>query len=426
MLLVDDHEADIGERREDGKPRPDDDRHRSRPDPPPFVGSLAITKPRMDERDVRVEVGSQPVDERRGQRDFGDEHEHRTAGLERGGDRLDVDRGLAPTRHALEEERCGIAGDQRGLHRLHGRSLLVAERGIHGSGTTPARRSRGKGPPWPLADLRHGKASPDQPGDRAATVAPGQFRAGQACGRGSGELGEGVPLARAEWASDDGRRIGGCRLPRVGREDPAFETRPGPGRRERPVDRHEPVRFERAEPAEQARAPLRCGEVTGGPRAGGELVEQIDRHEIRAAVVSARRRPLDDQLEPFEHPWREHRAQDEGRRHEVVASDPAGERKGQGWQQRAIGAYPGRQRLGLDALGFGGVAQHDREGLTSAELDDHGLAGFDVHELVRHRVRVRPHATGPRRVDGDLDEAAGPGRDRFGDRGLETELELHH
>jgi len=36
------------------------------------------------------------------------------------------------------------------------------------------------------------------------TVPPGQFRAGQACGRGTGELGQGVPLARAEWPSDDG------------------------------------------------------------------------------------------------------------------------------------------------------------------------------------------------------------------------------
>ena len=53
-------------------------------------------------------------------------------------------------------------------------------------------------------------------------------------------------------------------------------------------------------------------------------------------------------------------------------------------------------------------------------------AGFDVHELVRHRVRVRPHATGPHRVNGHLDESAGRGRDRFADRGLETELELHH
>ena len=203
VLLVDDHEADVGERREDGQPRPDDDRHGSRPDPPPFVGSLAVTKARMDERDVRVEVGSQPVDERRRERDLGDEHEHRPAGLERRGDGLDVDRRLAAARHALKEERCRIAGDQRGPDRLHGRGLLVAQRRIHGSGATPPCRSRGKGPSWPLADLRRGKASPDQPGDRAAAVAPGQFRAGQACGRGSGELGQGVSLARAERASDD-------------------------------------------------------------------------------------------------------------------------------------------------------------------------------------------------------------------------------
>ena len=105
VLLVDDHEADVGERREDGQPRPDDDRHRSRPDPPPFVGSLAVTQARMDERDIRVEIGAQPIDERRRERDLGDEHEHRPAGLERRHDGLDVDRGLAPARDALEQER---------------------------------------------------------------------------------------------------------------------------------------------------------------------------------------------------------------------------------------------------------------------------------------------------------------------------------
>ena len=287
VLLVDDHEADVGERREDGQPRPDDDRHRSRPDPPPFVGSLALTEARMDERDVRVEVGSQPVDERRRERDLGDEHEHRPAGLERRRDRLDVDRGLAPARDALEEERGRVAGDQRGPHRVHGRSLLVAQRRVHGPGAAPPGRSRGQRPPWPLADLGHGKTSPDQPGDRAAAVAPGQLRAGQSARRGGGQLGQGVPLARAERASVDGCRVRCRRASRVGREDPAFEARPGPGRRQRPVDRHEPVRLERAEPAEQARTALRRGEVPGGPRAGGELVEQIERHDVRADASAA-------------------------------------------------------------------------------------------------------------------------------------------
>ena len=137
------------------------------------------------------------------------------------------------------------------------------------------------------------------------------------------------------------------------------------------------------------------------------------------------RRPLDDQLEPFEHPWREHRPEDQRRRDEVVARDPAREREGQGWQQRPVGAHPRRQRLRLDALGFGRVAQHDGEGLAATELDDHGLAGFDVRERIRHRVRVRPHATRPGRIDRHLDEATGPDRDRFCGRGIETQLELH-
>ena len=109
-----------------------------------------------------------------------------------------------------------------------------------------------------------------------------------------------------------------------------------------------------------------------------------------------------------------------------MAGDPARKRKGQGRQQWPVGAYPRRQRLHLDALRFGRVAQHDGQGLAAAELDDHGLARFDIHELVRHRVRVRPHAAGTRRVDRHLDEATGPGQLRFGGRGLETELELHH
>ena len=428
VLLVDDHEADLGERREDGQPRPDDDRHRSSPDPPPLVGSLSFAEARMDERDVDVEVGSQPVDERRRKRDFRDEHKHRPAGLERRRDGLDVDGGLASPRDALEEQRSRVAGDRRGPNRDHGSGLLVAQRRVQGPGAAPPGGSRGQRPPWSLADLGHGESSAGQPGDRSAAVASGQVRAGQTARRGGGQFGQGVPLARAERTSLDGGRVRCRSAPRVGRQDPAFEARPRPGRRERPVDRHQPVRLEHAEPTQQARTALRRGDIPGGPRARGELLEQVERDDVHAdnaAVGGGCRRPLDDQLEPFEHPWREHRPKDQGRRDEVVAGDPARERKGQGWQQRPVGAHPRCQRLRLDALGFGRVAQHDGERLAATELDDHGLAGFDVRELVRHRVRVRAHATGPRRVDRHLDEATGPDRDRFRGVGFETKFELH-
>ncbi len=216
--------------------------------------------------------------------------------------------------------------------------------------------------------------------------------------------------------------------PEFGREDPAFEARPGPGRRQRPVHGYDPVGLERAEPPEQARATLRRGEVPGGSRTGRELVEQIERHHVcaaGAAIGGTCRRPLDDQLEPFEHPRREHRPEHERRRDEIVAGDPPRERQRQRWQQRPVGSHARRQRLRLDPLGFGRVAQDDGQRLAAAELDDHRLTGLDIHERIRHRIRVRPHATGPRCVDRHLDEPAGPAGHRFGGRGLEAELELH-
>ena len=62
MLLVDDHDADIGERREDREPRPDDDVHVAAADAPPLVGPLAVAEARMDDADPGVEVRPEPVD----------------------------------------------------------------------------------------------------------------------------------------------------------------------------------------------------------------------------------------------------------------------------------------------------------------------------------------------------------------------------
>ena len=82
MLLVDDDQADVGQRREDREPRPDDDVDVARPDPPPLVGPLAVAEPGVDERDPDVEVRPQPVDERQRERDLRDEDEGRPAALE--------------------------------------------------------------------------------------------------------------------------------------------------------------------------------------------------------------------------------------------------------------------------------------------------------------------------------------------------------
>ena len=114
VLLVDDDEPDIGQRSDDGQPRPDDDVHVTRPNAPPLVGALAVAEARVDQRDPGIQVRPQPVDEREGQGDLGDQHEGRPARLERGRDRLHVDRGLAATGHPVEQERTWIPGPDRG------------------------------------------------------------------------------------------------------------------------------------------------------------------------------------------------------------------------------------------------------------------------------------------------------------------------
>ena len=79
VFLVDDDEADLGERSDDGQPRPDDDVDVAGPDPSPFVGPLPFPEPGMDERDAGVEVRAEPIDERERQGDLRDEDEGRPA-----------------------------------------------------------------------------------------------------------------------------------------------------------------------------------------------------------------------------------------------------------------------------------------------------------------------------------------------------------
>ena len=73
MLLVHDDDADIAEWRQDRRPGPDDDIHVAGPDPSPLVGPLAVAEAGVDERHPDVEVRPDPVDEREGHRDLGDE-----------------------------------------------------------------------------------------------------------------------------------------------------------------------------------------------------------------------------------------------------------------------------------------------------------------------------------------------------------------
>ena len=163
MLLVDDDQADVGQRGEDRQPRADDDVHVAGPDPPPFVGPLALAEPGMEQRDPRVEVGPQPIDQRQRQRDLRDEDQRRTAGFERRRDGLDVDRGLAAAGDAVEQERPRVAGGDGGPDPVDGLGL--------GREQVAARR-----PPAAAA----GRAG----GQRAGAVARGRRRRRARGGRG--------------------------------------------------------------------------------------------------------------------------------------------------------------------------------------------------------------------------------------------------
>ncbi len=75
MLLVDDDQPDIGQRREHRQPRPDDDIHLATTDAPPLVRPLPVPEAAMEHSDPGVEIGAEPVHERQCEGDLGHEHQ---------------------------------------------------------------------------------------------------------------------------------------------------------------------------------------------------------------------------------------------------------------------------------------------------------------------------------------------------------------
>ena len=356
MLLVDDDEPDVGQRGDDGQPRPDDDIHVAGPDAPPLVGALAVAETRVDEGDPRVEICPQPVDERERQGDLGDQDERRPARLERRGDRLHVDRGLATAGDAIEQERTRIAGPDRGERpprppppgRAGDRSSADGRRATPRVGWPTAvavargRRHRralvGRAPRSPRGHAGR-RGPPRAPPRRARQRAPGALR--------SGEVRDG---ARSRIAGRQRRR--GVAAGR--REaDPALVPRARPGAAQRPLQADPAGRGHRPQAAQQPGPSVGAGQVADRPRAAFELRQQVRfgrvvRHARRGARTGGRRRELGDQVEPFEQARRQHRPEDEGRRREVVAGDPAREPERQERQERTVRPDPVGDRLGRD------------------------------------------------------------------------------
>ena len=83
MLLVDDDQADVGERREHRRARPDADARLARAQPEPLVVALALTEPRVQHRDDVAEARLEPPDGLGREADLGHEHDRAAAGGER-------------------------------------------------------------------------------------------------------------------------------------------------------------------------------------------------------------------------------------------------------------------------------------------------------------------------------------------------------
>ena len=202
MLLVDDDDPDVGQRRADGQPRPDDDVDVAAPDAPPLVGPLAVAQPGVDERDPGVEVRPQPVDERQGEGDLRDEDEGRPARLQRGGDGLDVDGRLAAAGHAIEQQRPRVARrDGRRPRRRRPAACGSVRAAGGGPATATPGGSGGQRLARSLADLGLEQAAPDEAGDGAPSrgaaprSAAGQPSTSPPAGA---ELGQERDLARPE------------------------------------------------------------------------------------------------------------------------------------------------------------------------------------------------------------------------------------
>jgi hypothetical protein len=206
VLLVDDDQPDVGQGRDDREPRADDDVDVTSADPAPFIRPLSFGEPRVEECDTSIEVRSKPIDQWEGERDLRDQDQRRPAMFQGRCDRLDVDRGLAATGHAIEQDRPRVALED-GLRHLRYRLGL-------GGRQVGRRRPTASQPGWarcqrttrPLPRLGLDEAALDERRDGRRPVPCRQVRACHPVGSG-GKVGEDGPLSGAERSA--GRR-GAC------------------------------------------------------------------------------------------------------------------------------------------------------------------------------------------------------------------------
>ena len=105
MLLIDDDEAEVGERQKERRARADDDGRLAARDRRPDAFALALGQAGMPFGGSCAEARREAIEKLRGQRDLRQEHERLALLPQRFGDRLEINLGLARSGHALEQGR---------------------------------------------------------------------------------------------------------------------------------------------------------------------------------------------------------------------------------------------------------------------------------------------------------------------------------
>ena len=122
VLFVEDDEAEVGQRREDGRARPDHHVNLARPDAPPLVVAFAGTQRAVDDGDAARKAAREALHGLRGERDFRHQHDATLAPRNHSGQCLQIDLRLAASRYAMQQNGRALRRvSQDGIHR----SLLI-------------------------------------------------------------------------------------------------------------------------------------------------------------------------------------------------------------------------------------------------------------------------------------------------------------
>ena len=142
VLLVDDDQAEVADRGEDGRARADADARLAAAQPPPLVVALAGGEGRVEDREAVAEAGAEAGHRLRGEADLGDEDDRAPAPLQRRLDRRQVDLGLARAGDAVQQLAARARRPRRRGRRRSRRPRAAAR--AAGSGGRPGRRGRSR------------------------------------------------------------------------------------------------------------------------------------------------------------------------------------------------------------------------------------------------------------------------------------------